>query len=56
MSDKKVIELQPGIWITKEDWDNCNKFEKEQEKKLIEFMYKTHKKYMEDKDAATETN
>ena len=56
MPDKKVILLPNNVWITKEDWDNCNKFEEEQRKKLIEFMYSNHKKYMEDKDATTETD
>lgn len=40
MSNKKIIELSPGIWITEEDWDNCKKFEEDQQKKLAEFMWK----------------
>ena len=56
MSNKKIIESSPRRWITKEDWDNCKKFEEEQHKKLLAFMYKNSKTHIEDSNANTETD
>jgi len=39
----KIVLLDHGnelkVWISKEEWDLCQKFEKEQQRKLYKFMF-----------------
>ncbi len=53
MNNRKIIKLDNNIWISKEDWDNCKKFEEEQHKKLIEFIYSNKVNSKEDSNAST---
>ena len=56
MSQNKKVELIPHMWITKEDWDICNKFHEKQQIKLYEFIFKFNKEDTKDKNATTETD